>query len=245
MKKYKLIKLYPNCPFNIGSEVVYCPELGEYWINGKINHTIKKDDVEAYPEFWKEIKNPEYEILDKTYIPRHKCSGAPELMWEIISIKRLLDNEIFTIGDKINFEGTVKTITEISLNPNPDNKPYKRAVPYLVCGPSYGISLDIAEKAELLFTTEDGVDIYEGDTVYFIRNDFRTLRVFERKKYFGLPHHGNIYFSTKEKAEKYIEINQPRFSKNDVENIINNNLPKIGTISFWSYVYKLKTAFKL
>jgi hypothetical protein len=69
-----------------------------------------------------------------------------------------------------------------------------------------------------LFTTEDGVDIFEGDKVYGVEviNNFKLL-IIENciMKTTHNPKHC-IYLSTKEKAEEYILMNNPCLSINDV-----------------------------
>ena len=70
-----------------------------------------------------------------------------------------------------------------------------------------------------LFTTEDGVDIYEGDTSYGVRKtDFQIIPV---------THHNSMYvyknfleFSTKEKAEEYVLMNKPCLSINNVIDVL-------------------------
>ena len=142
------------------------------------------------------------------------CNGN-----KIHSVKRLSDSEIFTIGDKVigynNSITKIKTIDlvgEVSLNIGTDKHE--------------GFSLKNLKKAKQpLFTTEDGVDIFEGDNLYSIDNmlnirkhllfnaryDDNTLlnnRIFFNSDY--------KHFSTKEKAEEYILMNKPYLSLSDV-----------------------------
>jgi hypothetical protein len=86
-------------------------------------------------------------------------------------------------------------------------------------------SVDLAQKyiddnkpKVKLFTTEDGVDIFEGDKVYGVEviNNFKLLIVENCiMKTTHNPKHC-IYLSTKEKAEEYILMNNPCLSINDV-----------------------------
>lgn len=80
---------------------------------------------------------------------------------------------------------------------------------------------------ELLFTTEDGVDIFEGDIVYSIFKDYSSSKIYIIKTpNFGgegeLTHNDFFNFSTKKAAENYILVNKPILSFNDVWNISNN-----------------------
>lgn len=72
-----------------------------------------------------------------------------------------------------------------------------------------------------LFTTEDGVDVYEGDTVWHT-NLNPNLKIYSSivkyKKPFT-PVAG--LFSTKKAAENYIKMNKPCLSLNDVLSITN------------------------
>jgi hypothetical protein len=134
----------------------------------------------------------------------------------IHSIKRLSDNEVFAIGDKINNQYTIDRF-EFSYNK-------KDILVYLDSKTSAGgwIGLKtLYHSKQLLFTTEDGKDIYEGDEYYSVhRLGLKTLKNYEYS-----PKHPNLCdwkrFSTKELAEEYILLNKPCLSINDVrENIV-------------------------
>ena len=81
----------------------------------------------------------------------------------------------------------------------------------------------VVEKAKQpLFTTEDGVDIFEGDKVYYIETNDTTENSFKVNEY-TIQYSGRFLsdntlhsFSTKEKAEEYILLNKPVLSLNDV-----------------------------
>ena len=71
---------------------------------------------------------------------------------------------------------------------------------------------------EVLFTTDDGVDIHAGDTIYEVyRHSSNTLLV---SKIMALSEHTIdeciAVFSTKEKADEFIEENQQKYSKKDM-----------------------------
>ena len=77
-----------------------------------------------------------------------------------------------------------------------------------------------------LFTTEDGVDIFEGDLFYYVKfvqynntlgKPFEIVRV-DYPSFEYEPQYEK-YFSTKEKAEEYILMNKPVLSLKDVANI--------------------------
>jgi hypothetical protein len=76
------------------------------------------------------------------------------------------------------------------------------------------------EVKPVIFITEDGVDIFEGNEV-FIVNKFFSLGFSKGVKYNN--HKDNKFFSTKEKAEEYIIMNKPCLSYNDIINSIKDS----------------------
>jgi hypothetical protein len=97
MKKYKLIKQYPGS-VELGTIVEKCSFTGSGVIGNNKLYTNKKgfgvESPENYPEFWEEVVEKDYEILISRVVTK-----------EILSVKRLSDGEVFTIGDR------AKTIT--------------------------------------------------------------------------------------------------------------------------------------
>ena len=139
--------------------------------------------------------------------------------FNIRSVKRLSDSEVFTVGDfvKETITGQCKgwEIKEFSLK---DSRCF-----------SCGVNINNIEKLkEVLFTTEDGVDIFEGDT-YYVANI---------KSWQCYKHYANIdgntgldkYFSTKEAAEEYILMNKPCLSINNVLHCIPKLSPRLLSI---------------
>jgi len=264
-----------------------------YYSNGP--HDIPAVFVENSND-WQEIIEKDYEILAFSFenrIDYKVCTGLfkfkgaisngwPEESyknWQIHSIKRLSDNEIFTIGDKTN-NGTISKFENCSVGvrvffkEKPEN---------------YNVNLNTIKKVIYLFTTHDGVDIYEDDVVHWIafykdkipcylyKSGFvkehleldlvNIYKVFSTKQaaeeyivkqkvlfvtednvgikkgddywivnnFFDLilekKHHANYgnpfpckAFSTKEKAQEYIDLNKPQYSKQDVINMFNSSV---------------------
>ena len=202
--KYKLIKEYPGSP-KLGNTI----------------DNLENDWIENYPEFWKLVVEKNYEILsvitnNNKFIEKvYNQDATIEPYWKIHSVKRLSDGEIFTIGDKVvgynNSIAKIKTIDlvgEISLNIGTD-KPE-------------GFSLKNLKKAKQpLFTTEDGIDIFEGDDYYHTDIKWKIHKSTNAKINSGnlIGVKGYNYFSTKEKAEEYILMNEPVLSLKDVASI--------------------------
>jgi len=76
-----------------------------------------------------------------------------------------------------------------------------------------------------LFKTEDGVDIFEGDKVYFVNITNQRFNI-DICLQADLYKSHLLYFSTKEKAEEYILMNKPCLSINNVLGIYNDPLIK-------------------
>ena len=74
----------------------------------------------------------------------------------------------------------------------------------------------IAKNTKPLFKTDDGVDIFEGNTIYGINNDWKVFSHYtdlqNKVKSWGIK----PVFSTTKKAEEYILMNKPVLSLSDV-----------------------------
>jgi hypothetical protein len=135
----------------------------------------------------------------------------------IHSVTRLSDGEVFTVGDEIDKWGGII-------------KEFKTDARVIVDCKGPGVVADVSFKLENiekgkkpLFTTEDGVDIFEGDNFWLLQ-DTKTFHLkywnwdimsFPNTEYLS----NKLKFSTKEAAEEYIDRNKPIFSKNDAEEI--------------------------
>lgn len=194
---------------------------------------------------WEEIEQPYWELLRYSYDNtafaikrengRYLCekSEVTELQqgatfeqvldfWSsrhaIHSIKRLSDGVIFNVGDTVicnekyikkincinfyqekhlifNFENTSDNFTTES--------EWDRMQP---------------KMEEPLFTTEDGVDIFENDTVTWLHSD--NLSIANTGKAHKSMFLYLKYFSTREIAEQWILQNEKKYSLNDVEDAI-------------------------
>lgn len=220
--KYKLIKTYPGSP---ELETILTPTLhtkmnsNEYIL---YNVIIKPID---YPEFWELQIERDYEILEyktesgiscnapfledsESFYKKERCS--------IYSIKRLSDNEIFTIGDKLETDEKQGYILLEKINI--DNSylwgHYKNNGNLY----EFGIDLKFAKKIkQLLFTTEDGVDIYENDEHWFVYNDLSEIFKGNSKSHIHKEYiHKLKSFSLVEAAKEYVLMNKPCLSLNDI-----------------------------
>ena len=225
MKKYRLIKNYPGCSWTLNS---ICSN-DFIWDNGK------KVYLKNYPEFWEEVIEKDYKILSfKHKVSNHIWKNDSQLkdtfcivdgkapftsleeinkypkVYEIHSIKRLSDGEIFTINDRIKVFCGYSFIKKFNIN----------NLNVLICTSKTGEGFNIENLEHIkkpLFTTEDGVDIFENDEVWGITKNvwkpfYRNAKL-NNKIVTETWFHGK--FSTKEKAEEYILMNKPCLSIND------------------------------
>lgn len=221
MRKFKLIKEYPNSP-----------KLGT------ISSMILSDSIESYPEYWEEIKEKEYEIISFIsyskiiyYLQKSgKFYATGTLMekevslgeiintegYEIYSVKRLSDGEVFTIGDKvgINRPWIIKEFTFVNFRTTEDI--------LSACDEKGGTYISQLVKfvgKQPLFKTEDGIDIFKGDSYYPITEEF----VICNKCTYPTGNKMFKLFSTKKAAEEYILMNKHCLSIKDVLHNVPNN----------------------
>jgi len=170
----------------------------------------KKED-----EFWSKTSN--------TWIGEFNLNTE----YIINSIKRKSDNEIFTIGDKLYYNGYTGDgnfiLKEIEFEKAPSDKGTGKLTfihtHKLLCK---WLDIEKLQKdRQPLFKTEDGVDIFEGDEYcYFRFHSWTCDMAIANEKFYSQDKFStnSLYFSTKEKAEEYILMNKPCLSLNDLLN---------------------------
>lgn len=207
---------------------------------------LSREEVEDNPEFWEEVVEKDYQILSYTVygdlknkatlrkngkylnssceVGENGFEGASEKQvkefWskehKIYSIKRLSDNEVFTVGDEIVF-----LAEKPHLNHTSSIKSFKiEQNTIYVSNPGclIGSLKNIKHIKKPLFTTEDGVDIYIYDTCWVVSKEFNYQLAnykINNIDVFFIPSK-NWYFSTKEAAQEYILKNKPCLSFNDI-----------------------------
>ena len=157
--------------------------------------------------------------------------------YKIYSVERLSDGEIFTVGDEVGiinpkgwdrnpthkidsfFLNDDKTLglvckTNVAVVGNPCQEEYRSGT----------FTINDITKRIPLFTTEDGVDIFEGDKFWYVNNIKTNGYCLNESN----PNKPSDYkkvpdikdFSTKEKAKEYILMNKPCLSLNDLFSVV-------------------------
>lgn len=237
--KYKLKKIYPGSP-KLGT---ICEYNGNVWSDSN-EFTNPIINPEEYPEFWQKVIEKDYEILSLVAssnvhsIPLRVLNKNTNLFgyaihtqreelslnfllnsgYVIHSIKRLSDGEIFTIGDLI---GNAYPISEFEIY-NKENTVLINCYLSKNSAGSYNQRLKTLKKPkQKLFTTEDCVDIFEGDIFWNvgITYNLNDYQITNNKYNLVFLKDGSKQFSTKEKAEEYILMNKPILSLNEIYNL--------------------------
>jgi len=214
MSKYRLIKEYPNSP-----------ELG--FITDETMHFPAH-----YPEFWEKVK--EWRIVEFSSM----VDVPSQINWEefkeflkIKSVKRLSDNTIFSIGDKVINpklkSNATFTIERFELDCVGEHM--------LALGGGGAIGIHKIEKyKEPILTTEDGVNLFQGDDFWHVDTYFCSGKGILNNSF--KPLNGYKHFSTEQAAKDWIEMNKPQFSKNDLIKAVQ----AVGNINVNQVIYELK-----
>lgn len=207
--KYKLIKEHPGIDLEEGDCISGC-----YYLTSNMKIAI---DVRNFPKYWEKVIEKDYKIIDFTS-PHGPIlvKGKYEPGYKIHSVKRLSDGEIFTIGDKIRHTfGEIFIINSFDIGILGD---LKLSINGKQC------ALYNAHHYKPLFTTEDGLDIFKHDNVWWVAvneehdtpSGDKTWS-FNKFLWKGIPTTSKNYkcFSTQEAVEEYILMNKPCLSIND------------------------------
>ncbi len=261
--KYRLIQKYPGSP-----EIGYITQFdsdGEDWHTPNM---LILEDCTKFPEYWQKVVEKDYEILSlrsingKTIINYENGGGGYKKdylqsvykskdkwiesflnsqLWLIHSIKRLSDGEIFTIGDFAKYlpkygGQEIKSFYLDRLN---------RLVVKLT-GNEYLLTSIIKHK-QPLFKTEDGVDIFDENTLLWdiSTQNWDYLDTTEAKYFIDWKLNNiakyRLAFSTKQAAEEYVIMNKPCLSINDVAKIYTT---ANHTNSFYPQTEKIRNKLK-
>ncbi len=181
---------------------------------------IPENDFSGVLSFLRNPNGTYSALSEKQFTLEHMLADK---QYKIEEVKRLSDGEKFRIGDEIKKEKDILKIYFFNvfnnlLNVSCENNRYIT-----------NFSIDNLFKAKEIFTTEDGVKIFQNDIYFWVNPDnwrisseaadsIRTISLISQYSWFK-------FFSTKELALEYILINEPCLSISDVRRIfiINNS----------------------
>lgn len=183
MKKFKLIKQYP------GSGVVgTITELTQ-----RMNPAYFTDN----PDFYEEVVEKDYEILISRVVPQ-----------EILSVKRLSDGEVFTVGDLVKTPYT--DCTRIVGFKNPEAEEF-----FIEISTGFSRLISLEKIKQPIFLTHNGKDIFTGDKVWYVNKEnfyYDYILTLPQTKFYSDI---RAYFLTRVEAEEYIAKNKPLFISED------------------------------
>lgn len=166
------------------------------------------------------------------FIPKDEPCGCEEEGCKIHSVRRLSDGCVFTVGDLIGWgvpSGYQTIIVSFSIADS------RLKIDYQPEGLNL-LSVDFEKAVRLhkkvkqpLFTTEDGVEIYEGDKTFWVVNaaesDWQVKNFIATHDCIG----ENWYcFSTEAAAKEYVKMSKPNLSVRDVLQTLKSIFEKTG-----------------
>lgn len=153
----------------------------------------------------------------------------------IRSVKRLPDGEVFTIKDRVDAkQAGIKEIKKFFMGGDYCNL-------WVQFNEGHGsndgcLGLNSIEKLKPLFTTYDGIDIFDKNELLYVVEHARDVFLFESKSTAGSIRGILKYFYYKEPAEQYVIIHKPCLSisevidagpAHDIDPVLKNNLLKL------------------
>lgn len=166
--------------------------------------------------FDKEKTNGGYTLYELMNTGRSIKSGA----FKIKSVKNSNGNE-FTIGDKLQVEDETLTIKEFVI--------FRDKYMYVLFNETdehENINdlekLESADKSKPLFTTEDGVELFEEKQLFSV-----CIKANWEERRYSIKQAKQIteawlHFNTKEAREEYIKQHKPIYSIFDIKNMLEN-----------------------
>lgn len=233
MKKYTLIKPYPNS-LEVGTEVIW----GNHGLTGECYEArvkagifrYSKETIENNPEFWQEVIEEDYEILSMLlyYNMGRPCNTVVNTCsqsmldnpnnYKIHSVKRLSDGLIVTVGDNVVTKNVLTAEIVTGFRINDGRTSFKKGI--WVTIKNGGMHLDrIKEIRNPLLITEDGVPVYSYNSVqhWVINGNYEYALGLCRPNVDLLRDEPKTYkvFSTEAAAREYVRKQTPIFVTED------------------------------
>lgn len=251
MRKYKLIKEYPGSPKlnRIIQDTNPVNGAQDAWFDedwckpNKTSFILPKSlKPENFPEFWQEVKEKEFEILEficEDLILESSIFNQPfegNDTWNIRKVKRISDSVEFQIGDKVKY-------SKGSIIWNIDNFYIRENDNVLLVRSKDNINVEtistIEHCKEPLFRDFLGNEIFKGDIYWYITKDwdiFHTAIIPEDSKISK-----GIRFLDKALGIGYIQDNATIYSKKQILDALNS---PIETINYSGVEFILKSRVK-
>jgi hypothetical protein len=203
-------------------------ELVKELVRGTFNYGVSLDEaVEKFKQS-KLSKPKEFEILrcfdeDSSYTHEYiskelqnkeqLITNCDDEKCKIYSVKRLSDNEVFSVGDKVEW-GKLYTIKRLFVSDNglmwcdlvsEKGKEY------------HNVNFGALDKIKTpLFVTDDGIKVFdENQTIHGVLTDFWIKVSYTPHLASMFKEHGK-WFSSEEKRDQYILMNKPLLSLQEI-----------------------------
>ena len=224
LSSYKLIKEYPGSP-EVGTivkdsqgSIEYTEPSGKQYTASSSAGNIFKTNIEAYPEFWEKQR---FEILQ--YVAKDKLSYTSkrrgglnhDQYWNIFSVVRNSDGEVFSIGNSITGATykDARVIEEIILDGDGEI--------LFSQGKGYTELVDAKKCKAPLFLTNDGVEVFIGDIIFTVQSSLDDIDQIMVANFRPEDYPSWKVFSTKKAAEDYIVKNKYALSIEDFWDVFN------------------------
>jgi len=161
-----------------------------------------------------------YHSIENPSIGRTTCNSKLNDTYNIYSVKRLSDGEVFTVGDraKVYEYGSIKTIDSMTLVTKCSSM--KEGIWLNYNSGSSHITHAIKQEKQPIFLTHDGKDIFTEDIVWYVNKENLYYDYIIAQPEVKFNSEIRAYFLTREAAEDYIERNKPRLSIEDCSQIL-------------------------
>ena len=217
-------------------EIEKNPDFWEYMPSFKIikltlGDKIKGNIYNVLPDGHLLLDCPEYDGIEENP-GAITVEDALNSGHKIYSVERMTDTEIFTVGDKSKTdykkEGSVHEISSLVLRKKQgiDRKYYGQDLIWVNWSNNEGGNwIDEIQQCEPFFTTEDGVDMYDGDFYYVVYTTKNFSIGNNNATYENIVPKGSNSspqktFADLVKAQEYIDLNIPKYSLQDIKNCI-------------------------
>lgn len=145
---------------------------------------------------------------------------------KIHSVRRLSDNEVFAIGDRVTYTPVAKYTWIIDHFKESSTDKGKMLVFSKYEANVEALDNDLAKVNSPLFVTLDGKEIFEGDLYYWVDKEYATVQWRGKK---ANADSGKIkdmlYFSTKEAAEQWVHMNKSVISRQHLIEALKDVVP--------------------